>query len=164
MNLTKIATQTISNIDTTDTDKWKGSLFETIKKSSTCKKGLIGELIVKNYSLSLNYLVSQRSSVGNDLIVNGKKIEIKLSCYNKSGYFKWLQIRPDDDFDYLYLISVYPNNIKLYAFSKCQVLKLCDDNILKNQHGGVKNNNYNIKYLGIKECNIPEWFSNCELK
>lgn len=162
MDFTKIAILSIDR-NIADYDVWAGSLFESIKFASTCKKGAIGETIIKNIFNLTNHTVKHRTSVEHDLIIDGEKAEIKLSCYNSSGYFKWLQIRPDDDFEVLYLISVYPNQIKIYKLSKLLINQLINSNIIKPQHGGKKNTNFNIKYLGIKDKNKPDWFTACEV-
>ena len=163
MDFTKITIETIKHTENKH-NMWTGSIFEYIKQSSTCTKGLIGESIIRDYYKYNNHTVNKRTSVGNDIVIDNKKIEIKLSCINNTGYFKWLQIRPDDDFDYLYLVSIYPNNVKVHQFSKHEVLELCNNNILKSQHGGSRNTNYSIKYLGIKESNMPSWFTKNEIK
>lgn len=145
-------------------DMWANSEYLWIKESSTCKKGKIGENIVQIYYSGKDTTVYNRSSVENDLLIDNSPVEVKLSCLNNSGYFKWLQIRLDDDYDYLYLLSIYPNDIKMYKISKEKLVELSNSGVLKNQHGGSRNKTFNIKYLGIKYNNIPEWLSECEIK
>jgi hypothetical protein len=142
---------------------WEGSEFEWIKKLSTCEKGNVGEKIINSYYILKQKDICKRSSVENDTVINNKKIEVKLSCLNGTGCFKWLQIRLDDDFDYLFLISVYPNEIKTYKFSKDYLLDLEKDNIIKNQHGGKRNKDFRIKYLSIHKDRLPYWFTTCEV-
>lgn len=145
-------------------DMWANSEYKWIRDSSTCKKGKIGEDIIKIYHSTVNDNVHGRFSIENDLVINESPVEVKLSCLNKSGYFKWLQIRLNDNYDYLYLLSIYPNDIKMYKIPKLKLIELNNLGILKNQHGGSRNKYYDIKYLGIKGNSIPDWLIEYEIK
>lgn len=164
MNFIQIANNLKSYYLNNLNDSWNNSTNEWIKKLSTCKKGSVGEDIIKTYYILNDSKVEKRTSVEIDTIIDNVKYEIKLSCLNKSGYFKWLQIRLDDDYDFLYLISIYPNDIKVYKLSKELIIQLTNNGIIKNQHGGKRNKDYKIKYLGIKSINLPEWLLKCEVE
>ena len=152
-----------SHSGVTKDDIWSSSLFERIKVSSTCEKGRFGEKIIKHYHTLSQDVIENRTSIQHDIIINGSKVEVKLSCMNKSGYFKWLQIRADDYFDTLYLVSVFPNEVRIFNIPKKDLMILISENHVKSQHGGKRNINYSIKYLGIKANAMPDWFTKFEI-
>lgn len=146
---------------------WLNSTNEWIKQESNPQKGKIGEDIINIYLEKNNYKIYNRINCESDTtyIDNNilKSVEIKTSCLNKTGYFKWLQIRMEDNFDEIFLISIYPNDIKIYKLSKDYLLQLINKNIIKKQHGGERTH-YEIYYLGIKSNRIPEWLEELEIK
>ncbi len=112
--------------------------FEWIKRQSNIKKGQIGEALISNA------LGARKSkSYEYDVETDDKRIEVKLSTLNESGYFKWLSIRIRDDYTHLALVGVMPEEIRLYLIPKAEVKHL------KNYAGG-KRGNSGIKYLGLK--------------
>ena len=112
--------------------------FEWIKRQSNMKKGMIGEAIISDA------LGARKSkSYEYDVEIDDKRIEVKLSTLNESGYFKWLSIRVCDNYTHLALVGVLPEEIRLYLIPKG------DDKHLKNYSGGQRGNT-NIKYLGLK--------------
>ena len=111
---------------------------EWIKLQSNVKKGKIGEDII------INYLNANKSGLYEyDVTTDTKRIEVKLSCLNESGYFKWLNIRICDDYTHIALVGVMPEEIRLYLIPKDEMEHL------KNLALG-KRVDSNIKYLGLK--------------
>jgi hypothetical protein len=119
--------------------------YEWIKNQSNVKKGKVGEDIIMKY---LN--ANKSGKYEYDLTLDNKKIEVKLSCLNESGFFKWLNIRVCDDYTHLSLVAVEPNIVNLYLIPKDEV------KYLKNLALGERGDS-DIKYLGLKPNN--EWLN-----
>jgi len=123
--------------------------FEWVKSQSNVVKGKIGEEII------LNYLDAEKSGKYEyDIVKDDKRIEVKLSCLNESGYFKWLNIRICDDYTHVALVGVMPNEVRLYLVPKDEV------KYLKNLALGQRQDS-DIKYLGLKP--DSEWLKNYKI-
>ena len=112
--------------------------FEWIKRQSNVKKGKIGEAIISDVLGARN-----SNKYEYDVETDDKRIEVKLSCLNESGYFKWLNIRVCDDYTHLALVGVMPEEIRLYLIPKAEVKYL--KSLALGQRGDS-----DIKYLGLK--------------
>jgi hypothetical protein len=132
-----------------------------IKNASNCMKGKISKLLAKTYFIRHGKKINPATNVQHDIYINDKKIEIKLSCLNNSKMFKWLQIRILDDFEYLLLFGIYPEEIKAWLLNRDDLKMLEDKNIIKPQQGGIRNNQSKITWLGINAFDIPDWL-NCK--
>jgi len=78
---------------------------------------------------------------------DSKRIEVKLSMLNKTGLFKFLQIRPKDDYTDIALLAVTPEESNLYLIPK-DLLKG-----LKPQHSGARGAKDTF-YLGIRPIDL----------
>jgi hypothetical protein len=116
---------------------WTGSSNEFIRNMGIAKRGYLAESIVSEILTTIGKRVAKRINTGHDIIVNNKKVEIKLAtmCDSKDGttgnYFIINQVRVAQDYDNLHILAVKPDSWALYSYTKAQVSRLG-----KNQHGG----------------------------
>ena len=131
-------------------DRFTGSTNEWIKRHSNVMKGKIGEELMKTY-LGAD---KANEKYEYDLSLDDKNIEVKLSCLNETGLFKWLNIRINDNYTHICLIGIEPENIEAYLVPKGDLL------FLKNLAEGERGSG-NIKYLGLKPS--PPWLDKYRL-
>jgi hypothetical protein len=116
---------------------WSGSRNEFIRNMGIAKRGYLAESMVSEILSTIGKRVAKRTNTGHDIIVNGKKVEVKLAtmCDSKDGtngnYFIINQVRVAQDYDSLYIFAIKPNTWALYSYTKAQVSRLGG-----NQHGG----------------------------
>jgi hypothetical protein len=134
-----------------------------IRTTSNCMKGKIGKLLAKAYFTRHGKTIDSAINVQHDICIDEKKMEIKLSCLNNSGMFKWLQIRLLDDFEYLLLFGVYPDNIRAWLLNREDLEKLESKGTIKPQQGGVRNSQSKIMWLGANAVELPDWLIGHEL-
>ena len=96
---------------------WIGSPFEWILKVPSRSKGAIGEALVAGWAATKGFDVLRSRHSDADRIINGHKIEIKLSTLWRSGGFKFQQIR-DQDYDYLFCIGISPFDAQAWLIPK----------------------------------------------
>jgi hypothetical protein len=101
---------------------WDGSENEWLRVLPPKKKGSFGEKIVAEVYKKLGADVKKSKGTDSDIIVNGKKIEIKLSCCAFKGdnpcSFTFFQIRQFQDYDYIAFFSVYPDHAEIHVIDK----------------------------------------------
>lgn len=100
---------------------WDDVRYSWIRNQRPTHKGQTGTWIVWKYFSDRNRVVRQSRSPQYDLLVDLDRVEVKLSCRNEDGSFKWLQIRPSDDFTHLALVAVDFDNIRGFLIPKDQI-------------------------------------------
>lgn len=125
-------------------DMFVGKKNEWIKRHSNVMKGKIGEEMV------MSYIGAKKSKVlyEYDLVLDDKNIEVKLSCLNETGYFKWLNIRIDDNYTHICLIGIYPEKIEMFLVPKEEL----EDHLKVSARG--KRGDGKIMYIGLKPKDI----------
>jgi hypothetical protein len=98
-------------------DPWVGSPFEWILKLPSRTKGAIGEALVAGWAAAKGYDVLRSPNSDADRIINGHRIEIKMSSLWESGEFKFQQIR-DQDYDYCLCIGISPFDAQAWLLPK----------------------------------------------
>jgi len=98
-------------------DPWVGSPFEWILKVPSRTKGAIGEALVAGWAAAKGYDVLRSRNSDADRIINGHRIEIKMSSLWASGGFKFQQIR-DQDYDYCLCIGISPFDAQAWLLPK----------------------------------------------
>lgn len=98
-------------------DPWIGSPFEWILKVPSRTKGAVGEALVAGWAAAKGFDVTKPANTQADRIINGQRIEIKLSSRWKSGVFKFQQIR-DQDYDYCFCIGLSPFDAQAWLVPK----------------------------------------------
>lgn len=120
-------------------ERWMNSPFKNLKRMGAKQKGKRFELIVKHLLNGDN-----RNHTDNDMVLTEEKIgshEIKGSTVTKGydDHFSFLQIRPQQVYDFLTLACFYfDGRIQIYTIPKSDVNQMIQDSILKKQHEGKR--------------------------
>lgn len=145
---------------------WENTKYQWIQEKSNTDKGKTGEHVIKKFHDIIGDQVGGRTSPENDLTINGEPVEVKSSCLNNSTRdFKWMNIRYDDNYKYMYIIGFYPYNIKVWKLTKKDILKYYNEGYIKNFSGGERNKTYKNWYIGVqtKKPETMDWLKNHEV-
>lgn len=114
---------------------WKGSPFEWILSIPSRSKGAYGEKLVQELFRLNGFDVKRpKSGSDHDRVINGHRIEIKMSTlWAKTGQYKFQQIR-DQDYDYLLCLGLSPTEAHCWLIPKSEVHRGRDG--VSSQHGG----------------------------
>lgn len=107
----------------TNDDPWIGSPFEWILRVPSRTKGAIGEALVAGWAATKGFDVVRSRNSDADRIINGHRIEIKMSTLWKAGGFKFQQIR-DQEYDFLLCLGLAPFNAQAWLIPKAVLNKL----------------------------------------
>ena len=121
---------------------WGNSEYKWIYHLPTTVKGKLGEKIVSNLFEQNGYVVNKNKTPDWDLNISKMRVEVKLSMLNKTGLFKFLQIRPNDNYTHILFLCIEPNDINIFLIPKDKVKGL------KPQHSGERGSQETM-YLGI---------------
>lgn len=114
---------------------WKGSPFEWILSIPSRSKGAYGEKLVQEL-FRLNGFDVKRPKFGSDhdRVINGHRIEIKMSTlWTKNGQYTFQQIR-DQEYDYLICLGLSPSEAHGWLIPKSEVYIGREG--VSSQHGG----------------------------
>lgn len=103
-------------------DPWIGSPFEWILHVPSRTKGAIGELLVSEWAHAKGLHVTRSSSSDADRVINGHRVEIKMSTRWKNGGFKFQQIR-DQDYDFCLCLGISPFEVHAWLLPKDLLLE-----------------------------------------
>jgi len=98
-------------------DAWVGSPFAWILQTPSRTKGAIGEKLVAGWAASKGFDVVRSPNSDADRVINGHRIEIKLSTLWANGGFKFQQIR-DQDYDYCFCLGISPFDAQAWLLPK----------------------------------------------
>lgn len=132
-------------------ERWMSGPFFNLKALSAKTKGKRFEQIAHYIFEQKGFTVEKPSNTDHDRIVSGQKIEIKGSTITKNSddCFSFLQIRPDQDYDFLVLQTFwFDGTIKFYKISKKTVINMIKNGVFKKQHGGNKAESRTFCYNG----------------
>ena len=127
-------------------DPYANSIFKPFKDLSSKKKGKFFEHLYQEYAEGLGQKVTKPWNSDHDRISNRRKKEVKGSfLWGEGTHFRWQQIRPEQDYDDVVFLAVYPDRVEFYQADKETVraaVEVQDDkgNWIHNQHGGKKVN------------------------
>ena len=133
-------------INNRDIDPYADSQFKPIKDMTSKRKGRFFEVLTEEYVENMGWRVSKPTNSDHDTVINGKKGEIKGSFRwvvdGELTHYRWQQIRPSQDYEYMVFLAVDPNNIRFYCASKQEVsdfvtVQDSNGNFPYNQHGGM---------------------------
>jgi hypothetical protein len=131
--------------------RWFQGPFAELKLMPAKAKGKRFEEIAEYIFLDKNMTVAKPLNSDHDRIVDGVSVEIKGSTITKDtdDVFSFLQIRPDQDYEYLVLETFwFDGKIKFYRLAKSAIIELINDGILKKQHGGNRAESRTFCYNG----------------
>ena len=148
----------ITNIDPkllqpeAEDERYINSPFRHLKKLLPKQKGKRYEKITENVLKAVGAKVQKPTSTEHDRIIDGKKVEIKGSMLNAgTENFSFLQIRPDQDYDSIYFVMLYPSQLVIMEMDKSEVRNQIEAGIFKKQHGGKKAESRTFLYYGNRE-------------
>ena len=108
----------LNSIEVTN-PKFIGSKFEDWSNTPATRKGFIGEQMVQAILESHGHKVSQRITKEHDLIVNGKKVEIKTAFLKRDkDVFSFYGYDATEDPHYWLLQLVSPDNITIVKMDR----------------------------------------------
>lgn len=131
--------------------RWRDGPFYNLKMLSAKTKGKRFEEIAEFCFSARGLNVEKAISTDHDRIVSGEKFEVKGSTITKNSddRFSFLQIRPDQDYQFLILETFwFDGKICFYKIPKKEVMIMIEANLLKKQHGGSKSNSRTYCYNG----------------
>jgi len=102
--------------------QWVGSPFEWLVRLPSRRKGAAGERIIEDWAVSRGLAVSSSPSTHADRIINGHRVEIKLSTLWSAGVYKFQQIR-DQDYDYCLCLGLSPFEAHVWLVPKDELLR-----------------------------------------
>jgi len=125
-----------------DVDPYVDSPFRIYKEMSSKRKGKFFEQLVSEYCEHLGFDVRRADSTDYDRKINGHRCEIKGSTlWGQGDQFRWQQIRPNQQYDVIIFLAMYPDRCEMYSSKKDEVADYVtqpdEDGFWKcNQHGG----------------------------
>jgi hypothetical protein len=122
-------------------DTWAGATLSWIRDLTNPGKGKVGANLIAGCFSQRSVRHVNRPEY--DLLIDLHRVEVKLSCLNDTGLFKWMQIRLQDNFTHLALVAVYPEDIKAYLIPREDLINL------RPQHRGHRGDG-TITYLSAK--------------
>jgi hypothetical protein len=96
---------------------WAGSPFAWILSRPSRQRGAIGEQLVAQWCAAKGADVRRTGDSDADRLINGHRIEIKLSTLWESGVYKFQQIR-DQDYGYLLCLGISPFEAHCWVLPK----------------------------------------------
>ena len=114
--LAALATTLAPDYVRADNAPWVGSPFEWILRVPSRTKGAIGEALVADWAAK-GFDVIRSPNSDADRVVNGQRIEIRMSSLWKSGGFKLQQIR-DQDHGFCLCLGISPFAAQAWSLPK----------------------------------------------
>ncbi|MGC9359537.1 MAG: hypothetical protein ACP5G7_04060 [Anaerolineae bacterium] len=96
---------------------WAGSPFDWIRRTSSRRKGKIGEQLVAGWCAAKGFSVSASGDSEADRVIAGFRTEIKLSTLWANGGFKYQQIR-DQEYDIAICLGIMPFDARCWIIPK----------------------------------------------
>lgn len=98
--------------------EWRDSPFRWMVEGVPPRtKGKIGEELVAAWCAGKGFSVAPSGDSEADLIIEGRRIEIKLSMLWESGIFKFQQLR-DQNYEYAICLGISPFDVQCWIMSK----------------------------------------------
>ena len=103
--------------------KWVKSLFSVIKVLPTSNKGEVAEMYIHQLCLTKKIPAERNPAKRDsyDILINKKRVEIKLATEDTTGKFQFNGIRYDRSYDFVLVLGVSPNDVYFNIFSKSDV-------------------------------------------
>lgn len=131
-------------------DPWKGSPFAWILSKPSRQKGSVGEKLLAGWCAMKDLNVERSPDSDADRIIEGHRVEIKLSTLWKNGGYKFQQIR-DQDYEYLICLGICPFDAHGWIIKKTDI----PFDEIAHQHGGAAGTD--TWWLAFKPESPPAW-------
>ncbi len=132
-----------------EASQWLNSPFEWIMILPSRTKGAIGEKLAAHFFKAAGYFVTPPSNSGHDRVINGHKVEVKMSSLWKGGTYTWQQIR-DQDYELCLLLGLAPQNAYAWLMPKATAVQHSVP-----QHAGSVGTD--TRWLTITATDVPGW-------
>lgn len=129
-------------------DIWAGSPFAWILTRPSRQRGKIGEQLIEGWCVAHGLSVQRSPDSDADRIIEGKRIEIKLSTLWAGGHYTFQQIR-DQRYDYLLCIGISPFTTHAWIMQKSEL----PIELMPHQHGGSAGND--TRWLTVRPDAVP---------
>lgn len=148
-------------------ERWLSSPFLDLKMCSPKTKGSRMEEIAKFVLSQAGNSIFQSNHSDFDFFIGSSKFELKGSTITKGtdDHFSFLQIRPDQIYDYLMLMTLwFDGKIEFYSIPKSFILSLIDSGLFKKQHGGISASSRTFYYNSeVRKTFTKFFFMECEV-
>lgn len=131
--LAEIARESVRHYAPGATNPWEGSPFHWIPPLPPATKGRLAEDLVTRWCEQNGFQVSRAGNRQADRIIEGHRIEIKLSTQWASGIYKFQQIR-SQDYDYCLCLGISPFDVYAWLLPKSVLTERVIGHM--GQHGG----------------------------
>ncbi|MGY1713085.1 hypothetical protein ACI78R_01370 [Geodermatophilus sp. SYSU D01106] len=128
---------------------WVGSPFEWLMILPSRSKGAAAEKLTEQFLVTSGLAVGRPVNSGHDRLVNGHKVEIKMSTLWKGGTYTWQQIR-DQDYEFCLLLGLSPQTASAWLVPKAVAQEKSVP-----QHGGQAG--MDTRWLTVDAANPPDW-------
>jgi len=119
---------------------WSGSPFEWIRERPSRQVGMIGERLVAGWLAARGFNVTRAPDSDADRLVEGRRVEVKLSTLWASGHYKFQQLR-DQDYEMAICLGLSPFTAHCWVIPKADIIKLWRvQHVIRSQHGGAAGN------------------------
>jgi hypothetical protein len=103
-------------------DPWEGSPFKWIKSQPSTTKGKIGEQLVAGWCAAKGFDVVRSGDREADRVIEGHRVEVKLSTLWKAGVYKFQQIR-DQNYDFCFCLGICPFDAHAWLLPKAVLVQ-----------------------------------------
>ena len=104
------------------TREWRQSPFGWMLTLAPGTRGALARRMVEEWASSLNLPAYQETEHGQRyVVVNSRRIQVKLSTLWQSGEYRFQQIR-DQSYDYLLCLGLSPDDIHAWLIPKVELL------------------------------------------
>jgi len=143
-------------VDPEDAERWRNSPFAWIRAKPSRQKGKIGEQLVAGWCAAKGFDVVRSPDSEADRIIQGKRVEIKLSTLWKSGVYKFQQFRKQN-YDYGICLGLSPFTGHCWVISKSVLRRHVIGHTP--QHGGRRGSD--TAWLSFATAEPPAWLGEC---
>ena len=133
---------------------WRGSPFEWLIRIPSRQKGAVGEKFVEKWSQASGFTVGPTGDSEADRMINGYRIEIKMSTlWTDNRIYKFQQLR-DQNYDYCFCLGISPAAVHAWFIPKNALAKNRPPALVP-QHGGSVG--VDTKWLSFPADSPPKW-------
>jgi len=135
---------------------WENSPFKWVLHLPAGSKGKLGKHLVYQWCAVKGLSVDRSPDSQSDMLVNGHRVEVKLSTLWKSGIYKFQQIR-DQNYEYAICLGISPFEAHCWVVSKELLLKYVIGHM--GQHTGLSG--LETSWITVNPSQPLDWLASC---